>query len=145
MSTYEQQKQLEQTLTRDHTPTMSSADILSSIKLIKQIKEDVISKDDVHPGLSWIASEELKYVDAAMTALKKNKMLSNIYGNSFEGAMKLASLLKSHHNKKVYDTVLDGVLLNDQNANADAESVRLTAPLHPNIAIAENNNRTGIS
>lgn len=105
---FAKQKFLEDSFAGDVTPTMSTIDILSSLKLLNQTKE-LIGNDEDAP-LAKIASEEIKYLDAAMKALTDNPLFQDKFGSGFNGAMQLSGLLKAHHSKMVYDHIMNGVI-----------------------------------
>lgn len=114
---FAKQKFLEDSFAGDVTPTMSTIDILSSLKLLNQTKE--LIKSDVDAPLAKIADEEIKYLDAAMHALTKNPLFRDKFGSGFSGAMQLSGLLKAHHSKMVYDKIMDDTITKNGRFNID--------------------------
>ena len=115
---FAKQKFLEDSFTGDVTPTMSTIDILSSLKLLNQTKELINSGGEDDP-LAKIAGEEIKYLDAAMHALTKNPLFKDKFGSGFNGAMQLSGLLKAHHSKMVYDKIMDDTITNNGRFNIE--------------------------
>lgn len=106
MSTFEQQKKIGNLIANDVTPSMTSLDILSSIKMINNITESVNNDTP----LGKIAGEELKYLNAAMKALVDNPALNQKFGTGFEASMQVAALLKNRNSERIYQRVLDDAL-----------------------------------
>jgi hypothetical protein len=107
MSTYEQNQKLAQMVTNDTTPTMSTIDVLSSLKLIKGFQE---TKDEDNSAQK-IANEELKYLDLAMKSINNHPELSSKFGTDFSGAMALTGLLKQQQSKRVYEDIFNNSIL----------------------------------
>ena len=108
MSSFEAERKLEQLVTNDLNPQLSTIDILSSLKLISHF-EGKISDGDDNPTTK-IAKEELKYLGLAMKALNDNPALSTRFGHGFSGAMAVSGLLKQRQSERVYKNIIDGVL-----------------------------------
>ena len=60
MSSFEAEKKIEQLISNDLNPQLSTIDILSSLKLISHFEQKIADGDD-NPSTS-IAKEELKYL-----------------------------------------------------------------------------------
>jgi hypothetical protein len=115
MSSFEQEKKLEQLITNDTTPTMSTIDILSSLKLINHFESR--SGDDT--ASQKIANEELKYLRAGMGALQSNPSLTSRFGSGWQGAMAVAGLLKQKQSERVYDKIIGDILEANESLKLD--------------------------
>ena len=104
-SSFDAQQKLEALITNDTAPSMSTIDILSSLKLIKHWEDDTSTT-----ASSKIAKEELKYLNAAMNAMDKTPALTNRFGSGFQGAMAISSLLKQRQAERVYNKIIEDVL-----------------------------------
>jgi hypothetical protein len=122
-NSFDSQQKLEQLITNDTTPSMSTIDILSSLKLINHF-EDKIKADDKSAS-TQIAHEELRYLKLGMESLKSNPSLSNRFGSGFEGAMAITSLLKQRQAERVYEGIINKVLDGDASLNVDVVTKRL--------------------
>ena len=107
-SSFDSQQKLEALITNDTTPSMSTIDILSSLKLIDHWEGKIKAKDT--GASTQVAKEELKYLNAAMKAMSTNPALTNRFGSGFQGAMAISSLLKQKQAERVYDRIITGVL-----------------------------------
>ena len=108
-SSFDAQQKLEALITNDTTPSMSTIDILSSLKLIEFWEGKTKGVNPVDPSAK-IAKEELKYLSAAMQAMGNNPALTNRFGSGFQGAMAISSLLKQKQAERVYNKIIEGVL-----------------------------------
>jgi hypothetical protein len=125
MSTYEQNQKLAQMVTNDTTPTMSTIDVLSSLKLIKGFQE---TKDEDNSAQK-IANEELKYLDLAMKSINNHPELSSKFGTDFSGAMALTGLLKQQQSKRVYEDIFNNILENNDATNLASVKKRIGADI----------------
>ena len=108
-SSFDAQQKLEALITNDTTPSMSTIDILSSLKLIEHWEGRTKAANPADPSAK-IAKEELKYLSAAMQAMGNNPALTNRFGSGFQGAMAISSLLKQKQAERVYNKIIEGVL-----------------------------------
>ena len=90
MDNYTDLKQLERHIANDVTPSRSTTDILANLKLLNETS--VLAQNDTPLGA--IAREETKYLSAAMTAIKTNKILRDRFGTGLQAAMDVSTLLK---------------------------------------------------
>lgn len=112
---YSDLKSLQRNIANDTTPSRTTTDILSNLKLIGQVGEMAGSGNK--ESLKKIASEEMKYLNAAMHAVSQNPILSEKFGSGLQGALDVASLLKDRYTTKVYEEMLDqslGKAISDQ-------------------------------
>lgn len=105
---YTAQKSLEALVTGDVTPNLSTIDVLSSLKLLGSVND--IANNTPNVGLRKMIGAETKYLTSAMELLSSNRVLQDKFGNGLQGAMTLSGLLKSHHAKQTFDSVLDDAL-----------------------------------
>ena len=105
---YEAEKKLEQLITNETDPSISTIDILASLKAISYFESQIEDKPDL--ASSKIAQSELKWLNLAMENLGKNDALNARFGNGFQGAMALSSLLKSRHSERVTQDIFDKIL-----------------------------------
>jgi hypothetical protein len=133
---YSQLKELQRNIANDVTPSRTTTDILANLKLLGQVGEMAggANKD----SLAKIASEEMKYLNAAMYAVTKNPILSEKFGSGLQGAMDVASLLKDRYTTKVYEEMLDSSL------SKAIKEVGGTSFLTPEARVAKLNHGKGI-
>ena len=74
MDNYADLKQLERHIANDVTPSSTTTDILANLKLLNETSILSKANPDQNP-IAAIAKEEIKYLNAAMTALKDNQIL----------------------------------------------------------------------
>ena len=103
MDNYNDLKQLERHIANDVTPSRSTTDILANLKLLNETA--VLANKD--SPLGAIAAEETKYLVAAMSAIKTNKILRDRFGTGLQAAMDVSTLLKDRFNTKVFESVID--------------------------------------
>ena len=103
MDNYNDLKQLERHIANDVTPSRSTTDILANLKLLNETS--VLARSDTPLGA--IAAEETKYLVAAMSAIKTNKILRDRFGTGLQAAMDVSTLLKDRFNTKVFESVID--------------------------------------
>jgi hypothetical protein len=90
---------LQSSVSGDVTRTLSTVDILASLKAL-----DYDHKDS---AIAEIARNEKAYLTQAMSAINGNAMLSLKFGNGLEGAMAVAGLLKQRNSQRIYEQALD--------------------------------------
>ena len=140
MDNYADLKQLERHIANDVTPSRTTTDILANLKLLNETS--LLSKNDpANNPIAAIAKEEIKYLNAAMTALKDNQILRDRFGTGLQAAMDVSVLIKDRFNKKVFDKVMDSALGAggaDLNVNRYVNSrISLGAPITPARIVAE--------
>ena len=109
MDNYADLKQLERHIANDVTPSRTTTDILANLKLLNETAILSRSDPDQNP-IAAIAKEEIKYLNAAMTALKDNQILRDRFGTGLQAAMDVSVLIKDRFNAKVFDEVMDNAL-----------------------------------
>jgi hypothetical protein len=122
-NSFDSQQKLEQLITNDTTPSMSTIDVLSSLKLINHFEEKITADDKSASTL--IAKEELKYLTLGMKALENNASLTNRFGSGFEGAMAITSLLKQRQAERLYEGIINKVLDQDPTLSVDVATARI--------------------
>ena len=90
MDNFSDLKQLERHIANDVTPSRSTTDILANLKLLNETS--TLAGQDTPLGA--IAAEETKYLVAAMSAIKTNKILRDRFGTGLQAAMDVSTLLK---------------------------------------------------
>ena len=95
---------IQQNIGGDVTKTLSTIDVLSSLKAINYFANPEFKGD---PTVKAIAENELSYLRKAMEAIKESPALSMKFGNGFEGALGVASLLKQKVGENYYNKILD--------------------------------------
>ena len=123
MDNYNDLKQLERHIANDVTPSRSTTDILANLKLLNETS--VLARSDTPLGA--IAAEETKYLVAAMSAIKTNKILRDRFGTGLQAAMDVSTLLKDRFNTKVFESVID---------SSFGESLNVDEYVRKNVAIA---------
>jgi len=106
MDNYSDLKNLERHIANDVTPSRSTTDILANLKLLN----DTAKLSLETTPLGSIAAEETKYLNAAMLAIQKNKILRDRFGTGLQAAMDVSSLLKDRFNTRVFEEVIDSSL-----------------------------------
>ena len=109
MDNYADLKQLERHIANDVTPSRTTTDILANLKLLNETSLLSKANPDQNP-IAAIAKEEIKYLNAAMTALKDNQILRDRFGTGLQAAMDVSVLIKDRFNAKVFDEVMDNAL-----------------------------------
>ena len=97
---------LQNSVAGDVTRTLSTVDILASLK--------ALDHDYQNPTVKAIADNEKAYLTQAMNAINNNAMLSLKFGNGLEGAMAVAGLLKQRNAERIYQEALDPYASNVQ-------------------------------
>ena len=110
MDNYADLKQLERHIANDVTPSRTTTDILANLKLLNETSILAQANPATNP-IAAIAKEEIKYLNAAMTALKDNQILRDRFGTGLQAAMDVSVLIKDRFNKKVFDQVMDNALI----------------------------------
>ena len=104
MSSFEAEKKIEQLVTNDLNPTLSTIDILSSLKLINHFSKEIKDAgDNLTPELK-LAQEELKYLQLGASAVQSSAASSQRIGTGLSGAM----------SEMVYKGIIDNVLNGDK-------------------------------
>ena len=111
MDNYSDLKQLERHIANDVTPSRSTTDILANLKLLSETQKLVTAGG----ALGEIAKEETKYLNAAMEAIRTNKILRDRFGTGLQAAMDVSTLLKDRFNTRVFEAVVDTHLENELN------------------------------
>ena len=109
MDNYADLKQLERHIANDVTPSRTTTDILANLKLLSETK--TLSEKDT--AIGEIAKEEIKYLNAAMEAIKSNQIFRDRFGTGLQAAMDVSVLIKDRFNKKIFDAVMDDALKGD--------------------------------
>ena len=109
MDNYADLKQLERHIANDVTPSRTTTDILANLKLLNETSILAQANPATNP-IAAIAKEEIKYLNAAMTALKDNQILRDRFGTGLQAAMDVSVLIKDRFNSKVFDEVMDNAL-----------------------------------
>ena len=109
MDNYADLKQLERHIANDVTPSRTTTDILANLKLLNETSILAQANPTTNP-IAAIAKEEIKYLNAAMTALKDNQILRDRFGTGLQAAMDVSVLIKDRFNAKVFDEVMDNAL-----------------------------------
>ena len=115
MDNYSDLKNLERHIANDVTPSRSTTDILANLKLLN----DTAKLSLETTPLGSIAAEETKYLNAAMLAIQKNKILRDRFGTGLQAAMDVSSLLKDRFNTRVFEEVIDSSLSLDPDLKLD--------------------------
>ena len=95
---------IQQNIGGDVTKTLSTIDVLSSLKAINYFANPEFKGDAT---VKAIAENELSYLRKAMEAISESPALSMKFGNGFEGALGVASLLKQKVGENYYNKILD--------------------------------------
>ena len=106
MDNYSDLKQLERHIANDVTPSRTTTDILANLKLLNE----TFTLSGSGTAIGDIAKEEIKYLNAAMEALRSNQILRDRFGTGLQAAMDVSVLIKDRFNKKVFDEVMDQTL-----------------------------------
>ena len=106
MDNYSDLKQLERHIANDVTPSRTTTDILANLKLLNE----TVTLSSSGTAIGDIAKEEIKYLNAAMSALQTNQILRDRFGTGLQAAMDVSVLIKDRFNKKVFDEVMDQTL-----------------------------------
>jgi hypothetical protein len=123
MSTYEESKLNEVNISNEYSsPGVTQLGTLATLKLLKQTKE--ISEGD--DNIAKIAQEEIKYLEAAMSALQ-NPGIRNKFGSGFSSVQELAQIIKKRQSERVFARVMDDVLkeANDNGGKATKDAFDL--------------------
>ena len=107
MDSYQKQLQLESTLAGFQKPEMTTMDILSSIKMLKeQYKDDAVAITN----LNVIAKAESEMLVKSIQALNASPLLQEKIGHSFGSAMQLSSLLRQQRARNITTNALNKML-----------------------------------
>jgi hypothetical protein len=113
MSSYEAEQKLNQLISNETDPNLSTIDVLASLKAISFFETKIATeeREGTLQASSKIAKAELKWLNLAMDQLSQNPALSNRFGNTMSGAMALSGLLKAHHSKQVTEKIFNDILV----------------------------------
>ena len=114
MDNYSDLKQLERHIANDVTPSRTTTDILANLKLLSETS--TLAGNGT--AIGEIAKEEIKYLNAAMEALRSNQILRDRFGTGLQAAMDVSVLIKDRFNKKVFDEVMDQTLTKGAETNS---------------------------
>lgn len=107
MDSYQKQLQLESTLAGFQRPEMTTMDILSSIKMLKeQYKDDAVATKN----LDVIAKAESEMLVKSIQSLNASPLLQEKLGHSFASAMQLSSLLRQQRARNITTNALNKML-----------------------------------
>ena len=107
MDSYQKQMQLESSLAGFQKPEMTTMDILSSIKMLKeQYKGDAT----VAKNLDVIARAESEMLVKSIQSLNASPLLQEKLGHSFSSAMQLSSLLRQQRARNITTNALNKML-----------------------------------
>ena len=107
MDSYQKQMQLESNLAGFEKPEMTTMDILSSIKMLKeQYKADAT----VTKNLNIIAQAESEMLVKSIQSLNASPLLQEKLGHSFSSAMQLSSLLRQQRARNITNKALNKML-----------------------------------
>ena len=107
MDSYQKQMQLESTLAGFERPEMTTMDILSSIKMLKENYKD---DDKVLADLQTIAKAESDMLVKSIQSLNSSPLLQQKLGHSFQSAMQLSSLLRQQQARNITSAALNKML-----------------------------------
>ena len=93
---------IQQTIGGDVTKTLSTIDVLSSLKAVNFFARG----ENVDPVVKAIADKEIEYLKLAMKAIAEQPALSMKFGNGFEGALAVSGLIKQKVGEHTYHELL---------------------------------------
>lgn len=105
-------KKVQQSMMGDSQSTLTTIDILSSLKAIDHFegKTDTVA--------SKIAQQELAYLKAGMDAVSENPLLALKVGAGFQGALNVAQLIKERKTEAQYNKMIDQYIGNVKSTNS---------------------------
>jgi len=110
---YSAEKKIEQVVVNDQNPSMTTIDILASLKSINHF-QSIIDDKRVHStpltGAEMIAQHELKYLSMGAEAIGKDGIWRERFGGGLQGAMAMSELLKARESERVTKKLLDDQL-----------------------------------
>ena len=112
MDTFAKRQALNENLAGFEVPTMTTMDILSSIKMLKEQYKGSSDADDqsIIKSLDALAKSESFLTVKAIQSLQASPLLQQKLGNSWQGAMALSSLLRQRQSENVANAALDRML-----------------------------------
>ena len=93
---------IQQTIGGDVTKTLSTIDVLSSLKAVNFFARG----ENVDPVVKAIADKEIEYLKLAMKAIAEQPALSMKFGNGFEGALAVSGLIKQKVGESTYHELI---------------------------------------
>lgn len=114
---YAKQLALQQAVSGNTTPSATSLDVLSSLKLLQAVGTMAESGSAFAP----VAEAELRYMQAATNLLKKNSTLRDRFGMDVQAVTNVSALLKQRHSEVLYNAMLDNGIMNDVSLKAQTE------------------------
>ena len=105
---YATEKKIEHLVTNDVHPSMTTIDILASLKSINHFEKEFKGKsvDDL-TGSELLAKNELKYLTMGSKAVGKDGLWKDRFGGGLQGAMAMAELLKARESERITKLLLD--------------------------------------
>ena len=110
---YSAEKKIEQVVVNDQNPSMTTIDILASLKSINHFQSIIDSKRVLHTpltGAEMIAQHELKYLSMGANAIGSDGIWRERFGGGLQGAMAMSELLKARESERVTKKLLDDQL-----------------------------------
>ena len=113
MDTFAKRQALNENLAGFEKPTMTTMDILSSIKMLKEQYNNEQDSDsrNIIKSLDALAKSESFLTVKAIQSLQASPLLQQKLGNSWQGVMALSSLLRQRQSENVANKALDGMLV----------------------------------
>ena len=110
---YSAEKKIEQVVVNDQNPSMTTIDILASLKSInhfQSIIDDKRVQNTPLTGAEMIAQHELKYLSMGANAIGSDGIWRERFGGGLQGAMAMSELLKARESERVTKKLLDDQL-----------------------------------
>ncbi len=105
---YSAEKKIEQTIVNDVNPSMTTIDILASLKSINHFQDILDKKKGANlTGAEKIAAHELKYLNMGAQAVGEQGLWRERFGGGLQGAMAMAELLKQRESERITKALLD--------------------------------------
>ena len=110
---YSAEKKIEQVVVNDQNPSMTTIDILASLKSINHFQSIIDGKRAQNTpltGAEMIAQHELKYLSMGANAIGSDGIWRERFGGGLQGAMAMSELLKARESERVTKKLLDDQL-----------------------------------
>ena len=105
---YSAEKKIEQVVVNDQNPSMTTIDILASLKSINHFQSILDDKKgNGLTGAEKIAAHELKYLSMGAEAIGSDGIWRERFGGGLQGAMAMSELLKARESERVTKQLLD--------------------------------------
>ena len=105
---YSAEKKIEQVVVNDQNPSMTTIDILASLKSINHFQSIIDDKKgNGLTGAEKIAQHELKYLSMGADAIGSDGIWRERFGGGLQGAMAMSELLKARESERVTKQLLD--------------------------------------